>query len=137
MSTAPILRTYVDSLITGTLEAILPCFTDDAVVHSPLYGRHLARDYFPVLLADSAPSTTTVRRTYTDPDNPTEVAVFFSYDWVLSNGVAAPMDVVDLITLTEDRTKISQLVIVYDTSSLRGEWEKVATLVAPLSTSVG
>lgn len=131
MSTPALMRTYLDALIAGTAEAILACFDEDAIVYSPLYGTHLARDYFPVMLSDSSSSTTTLRRIYVDPENTCEVAMFFTYDWVLSNGVPVPMDVVDLVTLNEDQTKISKLVIVYDTSSLRSQWEKVATSVNP------
>ena len=53
-----------------------------------------------------------------------EVALAFRYDWVLADGTPAPFDVVDLITLTADRSRIARLVICYDSAPLRAAWER-------------
>ena len=122
--TAPdVLRRYLAALDGGSVEAVLACFTPDAVVASPLYGTLPAARFYPALFADSAPSSTTLRRVYVDPDEPREVALAFHYDWTLGDGTAAPFDVVDLLSLDADRAMIERLTICYDTAPLRASWQ--------------
>ncbi|WP_243742000.1 hypothetical protein [Actinomycetospora succinea] len=93
---------------------------------SPLYGRLPAARFSPELFADSSPSSTELRRVYVDPVDDQEVALAFHYAWVLGDGTPAPFDVVDLVTLTDDRDRIARLTICYDTAPLRASWERVA-----------
>ena len=121
--TAPaVLHRYLAALDAGSAEAVLACFTPDAVVASPLYGTLPAARFYPALFADSAPSSTTLRRVYVDPGEPREVALAFHYDWTLGDGTAAPFDVVDLLTLDAGRERIERLTICYDTAPLRSSW---------------
>jgi hypothetical protein len=62
-----------------------------------------------------------------DPADDREVALAFHYAWVLGDGTPAPFDVVDLVTLTDDRDRIARLTICYDTAPLRSSWQRVAS----------
>lgn len=120
-----VLREYLDALDAGSAERAAACFAPDGVVHSPLYGTRAAGDFYRELFADSSPSTVEHRRTYVDPENPREVALAFHYAWTLRDGTPAPFDVVDLVTLTEDRSRVVSLTICYDTAPLRASWQDV------------
>jgi steroid delta-isomerase len=122
VTTPAVLHRYLSGLDGGSVAAVLACFTPDAVVVSPLYGTLPATRFYPALFADSAPSSTTLRRVYVDPDEPREVALAFHYDWTLGDGTAAPFDVVDLLTLDAAWERIERLTICYDTAPLRASW---------------
>ncbi|GLZ47059.1 hypothetical protein Acsp06_32440 [Actinomycetospora sp. NBRC 106375] len=119
-----ILDEYLAALDAGSAERSVACFAPGGEVVSPLYGTVPAARFYPTLFADSAPSRTTLQRLYVDPDDPREVALAFRYDWVLRDGTPAPFDVVDLITLTHDRSRIARLVICYDTAPLASAWSR-------------
>jgi ketosteroid isomerase-like protein len=122
-----VLHRYLAALDAGSAEEVLACFTPDGEVGSPLYGTLPAARFYPALFADSAPSRTVLRRIYVDPDDPREVALAFHYDWTLGDGTAAPFDVVDLVTLTDDHERIARLTICYDTAPLRASWEQATS----------
>lgn len=127
MNRPAVLDRYLAALDAGSVEAVLACFTADGEVVSPLYGTLAATDFYPALFADSAPSHTVLDRVYADPDEPREVALAFHYAWTLADGTPAPFDVVDLVTLTPDRERISRLRICYDTAPLRESWRRVSS----------
>lgn len=123
----PVLRRYLAALDAGSAEAVLACLVPDGEVASPLYGTLPAARFYPALFADSAPSRTVLRHVYADPEEPREVALAFRYDWALGDGTAAPFDVVDLVTLTEDHDRIKRLTICYDSAPLRESWRRSTT----------
>jgi len=99
-------------------------FTDDGIVHSPLYGALPARDFYPALFADTSQANLTLRSLMSGQDQagrPT-VSFWFHFDWRLPSGVAAPFDVVDVATLAPDG-KIKDLHIIYDTVDVRPAFE--------------
>lgn len=122
MTLLPVLHRYLTALDAASVDGVLACFTADGTVVSPLYGTLPAREFYPGLFADSGPSATTLRRAYVDPADDREVALSFHYAWVLGDGTAAPFDVVDLLTLADDREHIATLTICYDTAPLRESW---------------
>jgi ketosteroid isomerase-like protein len=125
-ATPPVLHRYLAALDAGSADDVLACFAPGGEVTSPLYGTLPAARFYPELFADSSPSTTELRRVYVDPADDREVALAFHYAWVLGDGTPAPFDVVDLVTLTDDRERIARLTICYDTAPLRGSWARVA-----------
>ncbi|MDL5158397.1 nuclear transport factor 2 family protein [Actinomycetospora termitidis] len=127
MSAPAVLRRYLAALDAGSVPDVLACFTADGEVVSPLYGTRSAAEFYPALFADSAPSRTELDRVYTDPDDPREVALAFHYAWTLADGTPTPFDVVDLVTLTDDRQRIVRLRICYDTAPLRSSWQRVSS----------
>ena len=106
--TPPVLRRYLAALDAGSADDVLACFAPGGEVVSPLYG-------------------TLPAARYVDPDDDREVALAFHYAWVLGDGTPAPFDVVDLVTLTDDRERIARLIICYDTAPLRSSWERAAS----------
>jgi ketosteroid isomerase-like protein len=122
-----VLHRYLAALDAGSAEEVLACFAPDGEVVSPLYGTLPATRFYPALFADSAPSRTVLRRIYVDPEDPREVALAFHYEWTLGDGTAAPFDVVDLVTLTDDQQRIARLTICYDTAPLRSSWEQATS----------
>ncbi|MDD7964853.1 nuclear transport factor 2 family protein [Actinomycetospora lemnae] len=127
MSATPaVLHRYLAALDAGSVDDVLACFAPAGEVASPLYGTMPAARFYPDLFADSAPSSTELRRVYVDPADDREVALAFHYAWVLGDGTPAPFDVVDLVTLTDDRERIARLTICYDTAPLRSSWQRVA-----------
>ena len=49
----------------------------------------------------------------------------FHFDWRLSDGSAAPFDVVDIAT-PDDSSRIAELTIIYDTHLLRAAFESAS-----------
>jgi hypothetical protein len=126
MSTPAVLHRYLAALDAGSVDDVLACFAPAGEVASPLYGTLPAERFYPGLFADSSASSTELRRVYVDPADDREIALAFHYAWVLGDGTPAPFDVVDLVTLTDDRELIARLTICYDTAPLRSSWRRVA-----------
>jgi hypothetical protein len=126
VTTPAVLHRYLAALDAGSVDDVLACFAPAGEVASPLYGTLPAERFYPALFADSSPSSTELRRVYVDPADDREVALAFHYAWVLGDGTPAPFDVVDLVTLTDDRELIARLTICYDTAPLRRSWQRVA-----------
>ncbi|GAA1877305.1 nuclear transport factor 2 family protein [Williamsia serinedens] len=107
---------YLDCLRRGEPDAMLSLFTDDAIVHSPLYGTLPAAQFYPRLFSDTQQSTLHLRRTFRDGES--SIAFWFDFDWVLGDGTPAPFSVVDVAEL-DPSGRISTLHIVYDTVGIR------------------
>lgn len=116
--------TYLHALNTADAELAVSLFSEDGVVHSPLYGPQLAKDFYPVLFADTGQANVTLRSvmTGTDAAGVTTVSFWFHFDWRLPSGTAAPFDVVDIASLGADG-RIKDLHIVYDTVDVRPAYE--------------
>jgi hypothetical protein len=119
-----LVATYLHALSTANAELAVSLFTDDAVVHSPLYGPQPARDFYPALFADTSQANLTLKSvmTGTDLSGAKTVSFWFHFDWRLPSGVAAPFDAVDVATLGPDE-RIQSLHIVYDTVEVRPAYE--------------
>jgi hypothetical protein len=115
-----LVATYLRPLTAGDAGLAVSLFTDDGIVHSPLYGPRAARDFYPALFADTSQATLTLKSVMSGKDRSgqTTVSFWFHFDWRLSSGAAAPFDVVDVATLGPDG-KITELHIVYDTVDVR------------------
>lgn len=114
------MASYLSALESADLNRVLALFTEDAVVHSPLYGRLPASEFYPKLFADTAESRLHLRRVFASDDN--SIAFWFDFDWTLADGTPAPFSVVDIAEL-DGEGRIAQLHIVYDTAPLRGAFE--------------
>jgi hypothetical protein len=99
-------------------------FTEDGVVHSPLYGPQPAGEFYPRLFADTSEANLTLRSVMsgTDEAGQPTVGFWFHFDWRLPSGARAPFDVVDIATLGQDG-RIKELHIVYDTVDVRPAFE--------------
>jgi hypothetical protein len=115
---------YLRALSTADAGLAVSLFTDDGVVHSPLYGPRRAGDFYRALFADTSQANLTLQSVMTGEDQtgrPT-VSFWFHFDWRLPSGAATPFDVVDVATLAPDG-KIKELHIIYDTVEVRPAFE--------------
>jgi hypothetical protein len=124
VNAAAVVETYLHALDSADAELALSLFSDEAVVHSPLYGPQPARDFYPAVFADTSESNLTLKSvmTGTDTTGASVLSFWFHFDWRLSSGKAAPFDVVDVATLDSDGL-IQSLHIVYDTVDVRPAFE--------------
>jgi hypothetical protein len=115
---------YLRALTTADADLAVSLFTDDGLVHSPLYGPRSAADFYPALFADTSQANLTFKSVMwgEDQTGATTVSFWFHFDWRLPSGAAAPFDVVDVATLASDG-KIRELHIFYDTVDVRPAFE--------------
>jgi hypothetical protein len=115
---------YLRALETADAGLAVSLFTDDGVVHSPLYGSRPAGDFYPALFADTSQANLTLKSVMSGEDltGRTTVGFWFHFDWRLPSGAAAPFDVVDVATLAPDG-RIEELHIIYDTVDVRPVFE--------------
>jgi ketosteroid isomerase-like protein len=116
---------YLGALGRADLAAILALFSEDAVVHSPLYGLMAVTDFYPALLRDTARARLTLRGVTegTIADGSPLVSIWFRFDWRLPSGREAPFDVVDVLEIAADG-RIARLHIIYDTAAVRPAFEQ-------------
>ncbi|MGK5680087.1 nuclear transport factor 2 family protein [Actinoplanes sp. URMC 104] len=115
---------YLQALRTGNVALAVSLFSDDGVVHSPLYGPQPAEDFYPALFADTSQANLVLKSVMsgTDSTGARTVSFWFHFDWRLPSGRAAPFDVVDVACLDADG-QIRSLHIVYDTVDVRPAYE--------------
>jgi hypothetical protein len=118
---------YLRALGTSDVALITSLFAPGAIVHSPLYGPTPATEFYPALFADTESAVLTSRSTMrgTDREGRRTLGFRFHFDWRLSDGSAAPFDVVDIATL-DDSGRIAELTIIYDTHFLRAAFESAS-----------
>ena len=119
-----LVETYLHALNTADAGLAVSLFRDDGEVHSPLYGPQPAKDFYPLLFADTSQANLTLKSVMTGENarGTTTVSFWFHFDWRLPSGVAAPFDVVDIATL-DRHGRIQTLHIVYDTVDVRPAFE--------------
>ena len=126
MSASTIIRAYLKALEVGSFEKVIELFSDNAVVHSPLYGTIEATRFYKDLFSDTSRSKITLKNIFASEDNQEKAACHFSYDWTLKDGTLAPFECVDVFSFTPDM-KISELKIIYDTHLIRDAFEKATS----------
>jgi ketosteroid isomerase-like protein len=117
MTLAITIHQYLHSLETSDYETLMSLFAKDAVVHSPLYGKVSASQFYKDLFKDTAESKITLLNVYPSEDG-RGAAAHFQYDWTLADGTRAPFEVVDVFTFSKEG-KITELKIIYDTAKTR------------------
>lgn len=117
-----LVETYLRALSDCDADRAISLFSHDGIVNSPLYGELPAREFYPMLFADTSESVLSLRKTLLSPDAST-LAFWFDFGWVLADGTPAPFTVVDVAELDEQGL-ISRLHIVYDTHPIRGSWAR-------------
>ena len=134
MTTPEVLHRYLAALDAGSVDEVLALLRPGRRGGVPALRDAAGR-------ARSTPGCSRTRRRrapscggiYVDPGDDREVALAFHYAWVLGDGTPAPFDVVDLVTLTDERDLIARLTICYDTAPLRSSWQRVASGGRPLT----
>ena len=126
MTTSPdeLVAAYLHALSTADSGLAVSLFTDDGIVHSPLYGARPATEFYPALFADTSQANLTLKSVMRGEDQTGQMTVsfWFHFDWRLPSGAAAPFEVVDVATVGADG-KIQELHIIYDTVDVRPAYE--------------
>lgn len=125
MNHSEILKKYLQFLEAGDYENLISLFTKEAVVHSPLYGKVAAVQFYKDLFEDTSGSKLTLLNIFTGKKEST-AAVHFQFDWILKDGTAAPFEVVDVCKFSSDG-KIEELTIIYDSAKTRAAFEKLSS----------
>lgn len=124
MNADELVATYLQALSTTDADLAVSLFTEDALVHSPLYGPTAPSVFYPELFADTSDARLTLKATMQghDQQGATMISFVFHFDWRLPSGAAAPFDVVDVARLAPDG-RIEELHLVYDTVDVRPTFE--------------
>ena len=125
MNHSETLKKYLQFLEAGDYENLISLFSQDAVVHSPLYGQVAAVKFYKDLFEDTSESKLTLINIFAGEKENT-AAVHFQFDWTLSDGTAAPFEVVDVCKFSSDG-KIEELKIIYDSAKTRPAFEKLSS----------
>ena len=119
-----VIKLYFQGLQSGSYDQVIKLFSQDGIVHSPLYGEIRADQFYRELFAVSSSSKITLKNIFLSSNNSDTAAAHFLYDWVLKNGARAPFECVDVFTFSAD-DKIVDLKIIYDASATREQFEAV------------
>ncbi len=119
-----LVASYLRALATADVDLAVSLFTDEGLVHSPLYGPCSAAEFYPALFADTSRANLTLKSVMSGQDQAgtRTVAFWFHFDWRLPSGAAAPFDVVDVATLASDG-RMKELHLIYDTVDVRPAFE--------------
>ena len=120
-----IIQHYLNALGTGDLGKIIQLFSDDAIIHSPLYGDVLAKIFFTDLFADTSQSEISLLNTFTNLEKPGLFAAHFRYFWILKNGAETSFECIDIFQFDE-QGKIKEMTIIYDTWHIRDGFKGLA-----------
>jgi hypothetical protein len=84
---------YLRALSAADTSLAASLFTDDGIVHSPLYGALPAREFYPALFADTSQANLTLKAVMRGDDQAGRMTVsfWFHFDWHLPSGIAAPV----------------------------------------------
>jgi len=118
-----IIKEYLKALEVGSYENMMKLFTDDALIHSPLYGETKAVTFYRNLFNDTSGSKITLLNIFTGEDDLVS-AGYFRYDWELADGTPLSFECVDVFKFSNDG-KIKDLTIIYDTSKVKPSFNKM------------
>ena len=117
-----ILGTYLKSLEAGDAKTIINLFSQDGIVHSPLYGDMPVKDFYKDLFDDTTQSVITLLNIFQSSTNHNTAAAHFKYQWTLKNGTKTTFEAVDVFNFDE-HGKIKEMTIIYDTAKTRSAFE--------------
>jgi len=120
-----IILQYLEALESGSVEKLTRLFSDEAIIHSPLYGDLRANDFFKRLFADTNRSIIHLINIFSSIDRASLFTAHFRYDWILKSGAAASFECMDIFQFNE-QGKIKELTIIYDTNKIRGQFEALS-----------
>ena len=118
------IKKYLKCLEDSDYESMIKLFSEDAVVHSPLYGEIKADKFYKDLFKDTSNSDITLMNIFKSQNNSNSAAGHFRYDWVLEDGTPTSFECVDILKFN-DNGEIKELIIIYDTSDVRNSFEEM------------
>ena len=122
MKRKEICEKYLEALNQGNLDNVLALFEEEAIVHSPLYGKMSATRFYTDLFADTNKSDTRLLNIFSSDNRDDVVALHFHYSWTLKSGKLVEFECVDVIEINPQTHQIMTLKIIYDTALLRDDF---------------
>lgn len=120
-----VIRQYLWGLENGNAAQIIRLFSKSGIVHSPLYGRQPARDFYQALFKDTARSEISLFHIFRESEKSSVASAHFRYDWWMRDGSAHSFECVDIFHFDEVG-KIQELRIIYDTQSTRKSFNQLS-----------
>jgi len=117
-------RSYVTSLESGDLEALLANFANDAMATSPIFGKQPARDFYSYVLREISDRSMVLRTIFIGASDSSRAAIHVSYTRTVGSGKPATIEGVDVFELTEDRGKFAAVTIIYDSAPVRSDFDR-------------
>ena len=117
--------TYFKGLETANRELITSVFSENARVHSPLYGDQPAVEFYTKLFADTNQSDVTLLNFFERTEYNYTAAVHFKYHWILKDGTPTHFECVDVFKFDENG-RVADMTIIYDTAKLRTSFEALS-----------
>jgi len=115
---------YIDAVESADYNKIIELFSEEAIVHSPLYGDLSAKSFFKDLLSDTQRSKITMLNIFTSIDKPNVYSAHFNYEWTLKDNSEVNFNCVDIF-IFDEISKIKEMTIIYDTYKIRGSFENL------------
>ena|SRR3989338_3317599 len=112
---AELIKSYFRALNRQDYSMIVSLFHPEAIVHSPLYGKKIASDFFRELFDDSNISHVHLEDIFMSCQQKQTAAAHFHYSWTLKNGENVAFYGVDVFEFDPKHNLITQLTIIYDT----------------------
>jgi hypothetical protein len=119
-----IIEIYLKGLETGNTETITDLFSENGIIHSPLYGTLPVKKFYKDLFADTAKSVITLLNIFESSTNSNIAAAHFKYHWTLKDGTETNFEAVDIFNFNT-QGKIEEMTIIYDTAKTRSAFEKL------------
>ncbi|MCA8878989.1 MAG: nuclear transport factor 2 family protein [Rhodobacteraceae bacterium] len=119
-------RAYAAALERGDLDALLACFTEDAVAHSPIFGTLPAAEFYARVLRITGGRRMSVRTVFAGLSDPPRAAIHVRYTRRIEGRPAATIEGVDLFDLSPGLDRFAAVTIVYDTAPVRPDFDDPA-----------
>lgn len=121
-----VIKAYFRGLEMRSYEQIMDLFSDDAVIHSPLYGEIKADKFYSELFSDTESSKITLKDIFLSETISNVAAAHFLYDWTLKDDALAQFECIDIFKFNTEN-KIIELKIIYDTWKVREKFENATS----------
>jgi ketosteroid isomerase-like protein len=118
-------RSYLAAMESGSLEAVLANFANDATATSPIFGKQAAQNFYTYVLRATSDRTMALKTIFVGASDPSRAAVHVTYTRTVGSGKPATIEAVDVFELTEDRRKFAAVTIIYDTAPVRADFNSL------------
>ena len=119
-----IIQQYFKGLELGDATLLILLFSENGIVHSPLYGDMHAKNFYNDLFADTTQSSISLLNIFDNSEKSNVFAAHFIYEWMLKDGNKTKFECVDIFQF-DTQSKISELTIIYDTYQVRRIFNKL------------
>lgn len=123
-----IVRTYLQAMEAGDIDATVACFDPAGVIVSPVYGEVPVGEFYRKLFADTVRAVVDIHTIYAAPAEIGRWAAHFAYTWERKDGSLVVTDLVDLFTFDEGSGKIGRLKIIFDPTPADRKYTGKSTL---------